>query len=83
MDTDFHPIMDSNGTLINPASPVIIGNKVWIGCRNTILKGVVIPDNVVIAANSTITKRVPEGNCIVGGHGKELNILKKDINWEK
>lgn len=82
MDTDFHNIKNSNGEVINSPCPIKIGNHVWIGCRNTILKGVEISDNVVVSANSLLTKNVEESNCIVGGSGKNMNILKRGITWE-
>lgn len=46
--------------------PVIIGNNVWIGEKATILPNVVIGDNVIIAANSVVTKDIPS-NTVVGG----------------
>lgn len=45
---------------------VEIGNNVWIGDKATILAGVHIGDNVIIAANAVVTKNVPN-NCIVAG----------------
>ncbi len=57
--------------------PVSIGNNVWIGDKVTILKGVSIGDNVVIAANSVVNKDFP-GNCIIGGvPGKIIKILNE------
>ncbi len=47
-------------------SPVKIGNNVWIGARVTILSGVTIGDNVVIAAGAVVTNSFPS-NCIIGG----------------
>ena len=82
MDTDFHHIMDYDGNIINPPSSIIIGNHVWIGCRNTILKGIVIADNVIIAANSVITKSILKSNVIYGGSGKKQEILKENVNWK-
>ena len=81
MDTDWHYIFNDNDKLINPPKPITIGNHVWIGCRNTILKGVSIEDGVIISANSTITRSVSEKNCIIGGHGKTAEIIKRDVNW--
>lgn len=78
MDTDFHPIHDDSGNIINTSKPIKIGNHVWIGCRNTILKGVSIPDNTVVAANSTLTRQFDESNIIIGGNNQ---ILKHGINW--
>lgn len=82
MDTDFHHIIDACGNSINQPRPIHIGNHVWIGCRNTILKGVSVADDVVISANSTITKSVTESHCVVGGTGKDAVVLKKDISWK-
>lgn len=46
--------------------PVVIGKNVWIGDKATILPGVTIGDNAVIAANSVVTKDVA-ANTVVGG----------------
>ena len=81
MDTDFHKIANRYGVIVNTPLPINIGNHVWICCRNTILKGVTIPDNSVIAANSTITKSISEKNCVIGGKGKDTIILKRNIDW--
>lgn len=45
---------------------VHIGNNVWIGGNCTILMGVKIGDNAIIAAGAVVTKDVP-ANTIVGG----------------
>lgn len=81
MDTDYHHIHKKEGEKINFPKPIHIGDHVWISCRNTILKGVSIGDNNVIAANSTITHSVKDNNCVVGGNGKSAEILKNDISW--
>lgn len=81
MDTDYHKIKDYDGNIINPSSPITIGNHVWIGCQVVILKGVSIHDNTIIAANNTITRSIKFGNCVVGGNGDK--ILKENVNWER
>lgn len=50
---------------LHPA-PIIIGRNVWIGANSTILPGVVIGENAIIAAGAVVTKSV-EANVIVGG----------------
>lgn len=45
---------------------VVIGNNVWIGDKATILAGVHIGDNVIIGANSVVTKDIPS-NCMAAG----------------
>ena len=47
-------------------SPIKIGNNVWIGDKVSILKGVTIGDNVIIAANAVVTKDIPS-NVVAGG----------------
>ena len=47
------------------AKPVHIGNDVWIGGNVTILPGVTIGNNVVVAAGAVVTKDIPD-NCVVG-----------------
>lgn len=51
---------------IGQAKAVTIGRDVWIGGNCTILPGVTIGNNVVIAAGAVVTKDVPD-NCVVGG----------------
>lgn len=80
MDTDFHPIFNQQGVLQNPNKPIIIGNNVWIGCRSTVLKGVSIADNSVIASNSTIRKNCERESCIYGDGSK---LIKDSIVWRK
>lgn len=48
------------------SAPVKIGNRVWIGAHATILSGVTVGDNSVIAAGAVVTKDVPE-NAVVAG----------------
>lgn len=46
--------------------PVKIGKNVWIGAHATILPGVTIGDNAIIAAGAVVTKDV-EKNAVAGG----------------
>ncbi len=46
--------------------PIVIGDNVWIGMNAIVLPGVKIGNNVVIAANSVVTKDIPS-NSIAGG----------------
>ena len=56
--------------------PVIISNNVWIGMNATILKGVTIGENSVVAAGAVVTKSVP-ANVVVGGNPA---IIIKEFN---
>ena len=70
-DTDFHYIMDiSNRRIPRKTAPINIGNNVWIGNRTTIKKGVIIPDNTIVAASySVLTKdysQIPSYSILAG-----------------
>jgi acetyltransferase-like isoleucine patch superfamily enzyme len=80
MDTDFHHISDENGVIFNHPREVTIGNHVWVGCRCTILKGAVIPDGSVVAANSLVTKALSGEKSIFGGN--PIRVLKSGISWK-
>ena len=58
----------------NLLASVHIGKNVWIGSHSTILPGVSIGDNAVVAAGAVVTKNV-EANTIVGG--VPAKVLKK------
>lgn len=45
---------------------VSIGSRVWLGEGVCILKGVTIGDDVVVGANSVVTKDIPSGTVCVG-----------------
>lgn len=66
----------------NLPSPVHIGRNVWIGSHATILPGVSIGDNAVVAAGAVVTKDV-EPNSIVGGvPAKVLRMINEDRSKE-
>lgn len=81
LDTDFHPIYDEHQKIINPNKPIQIGNLVWIGYNSKILKGVIVPDNVVIASNTIVSKSISQSGIIVGNEGYQLNKIKDNIGW--
>ena len=47
-------------------APIVLGRNVWVGSNATILQGVTIGDNAVIAAGAVVTKDVAAGT-VVGG----------------
>ena len=81
MDTDFHPITNAQSEIQNPPAEIIIGHNVWIGCRSLILKGSVIPDGSVIAANSLVSKKLSGTNQVFGS--QPLSVLAENIRWHK
>ena len=80
MDNDAHQILSSEHKVVNHNSPISFGNHVWLGCRNIVLKGAVIPDGCMVASGSKITGVYSLTNCIIGS-GKK--IIKKDVFWKR
>lgn len=74
MDSDTHELNGSRNT-----NPVHIGNHVWIGTRVTILNGVTVGDDAVIAAGSLVTSDVPAG-ALVGG--VPAKVIKEKVEWK-
>lgn len=60
-----HDLAPSRRANMHPA-PITIGDTVWIGANVTILPGVTVGDNAVVAAASVVTNDVP-ANCVVVG----------------
>lgn len=59
--------------LLNPekrrglqVASIVVKKNAWIGANATILPGVTIGENAVVAADSTITKDVPDNVVVVG-----------------
>ena len=54
---------------------VKIGNGVWIGANVTILPGVTVGENAVIAAGAVVTKDVPANSIVGGNPAKVIRML--------
>ncbi len=58
------------------AKPIVIGNKVWVATDVYVAPGVIIEDEVVVGARSSVFKDLKEGNIYVGSPAK---FIKKRI----
>jgi acetyltransferase-like isoleucine patch superfamily enzyme len=69
------------------AKPVKIGNRVWCGTNVTILCGVEIGDDVIVAAGSVVTKNVESGSIVGGVPAKLIKKIEnrsdvvRQFNW--
>lgn len=63
-DSDHHQIYDNNKKVTNCSAEVIIGNHVWLATNVTVLKGVTIGDESMVAANTVITKSVGSNKLV-------------------
>lgn len=69
--TSGHPVQPEGRRGITVAKPIVIERNVWIGANATILGGVTVGENAVVAAGSVVTKDVPV-NSLVGGNPAKI-----------
>jgi acetyltransferase-like isoleucine patch superfamily enzyme len=77
-DTNFHSINPEIRTERDDevnSSPITIEDKVFIGGGTTILKGVHIGENSIIAAMSVVTKSIPANEIWGGNPAKKIRDL--------
>lgn len=70
-----HPVAPSERRNGIVAKPITIGNNVWIGAAATILPGVTIGDNAVIAAGAVVSRSVPADTLAAGVPARVLKQL--------
>jgi acetyltransferase-like isoleucine patch superfamily enzyme len=65
--TSSHPVEPSQRRASVIAKPIVIERNVWIAAGATIIGGVRVGENSVIAAGSVVTRNVP-ANTLAGGN---------------
>jgi acetyltransferase-like isoleucine patch superfamily enzyme len=63
--TENHPVEPSQRKWLN-LKPIVVKKNAWIGTGATILPGVTIGENAIVAAGAVVNKDVP-ANTMVGG----------------
>jgi acetyltransferase-like isoleucine patch superfamily enzyme len=78
---DSHSIYDCDSNVrINKPGDITLENRIWVGSDVKILKGVNLPQNIVIATGSIVTKSDSfKSNSIYGGI--PAKIIKENIKW--
>lgn len=59
-------------------APIRLGRNVWVGSNATILRGVTIGDNAVVAAGAVVTKDVPADTIVGGVPARPLRRLTEE-----
>jgi acetyltransferase-like isoleucine patch superfamily enzyme len=65
--TASHPLEPAQRRAVTIGKPIVIERNVWIAAGATIIGGVTVGENSVVAAGSVVTKDVPR-NTLVGGN---------------
>ena len=78
-----HPLDAEQRNLgLEYAWPITVGDNVWIGANVTVLPGVTIGSNTVIAAGSVVNRDIPAGVVAAGNPCRVLRAIT-DADREK
>ena len=61
------------------AKPISIGDDVWIGGNVSIMAGVEIGSNVVLAAGAVVTKDIADNSLVAGVPARVIRELENDL----
>lgn len=75
MDTDQHELA---GRPLG--QPVIIEDRVWIGARAIVLKGVRIGHDSIVGAGTIVTRSVPPGSVVAGQPARIIRTIGAGIS---
>jgi acetyltransferase-like isoleucine patch superfamily enzyme len=75
--TSSHPVAPSQRREAVIARPIVIGNNVWIAAGVTVIGGVTIGDNSVVAAGAVVTKDVPPDSLVAGNPAEVIRSIKE------
>ena len=79
---DGHTIYDKTTKQpVNMPKDVIIGDHCWLAKNVSIFKGVKITKNVIIGANSIVTKNIEQENSLVVGN--PAKVVKTNVDWDR
>ena len=71
MDTDQHPVSPAALTV----KPVVIEDRVWVGSRAIILKGVTVGHDSIVGAGAIVVKSVPPHSMVAGPAAQVIKHL--------
>lgn len=77
--TENHPLDPSNRRALI-CKPILIKRNAWIGANATILPGVTIGENAVVAAGAVVSKDVPANTVVGGVPAKIIKSIHKERN---
>jgi acetyltransferase-like isoleucine patch superfamily enzyme len=76
--TTGHPVEPSQRRAYVEGKPIVIANNVWIATGATILGGVTVGENSVVAAGAIVTKDVPPNSFVAGVPAKIIRSLEEE-----
>lgn len=73
--TSGHPLEPSQRRAGVTAKPIVIGKNVWIAAGATVIGGVTVGDNSVIAAGAVVTRDVPPDSLAGGNPARVIRSI--------
>lgn len=73
--TSSHPVEPSQRRSFVIAKPIVIERNVWIAAGATILGGVTVGENSVVAAAAVVTKDVPPNTLVAGNPARVIRSI--------
>jgi maltose O-acetyltransferase len=74
--TAYHPVeAEPRRAKLEAASPITIGDNVWLGGGAIVLPGVTIGDDTVVGAGAVVTKDLPAAVVAVGNPARVIRSL--------
>lgn len=74
LTSENHPLDPATRTVLIP-KPIVIKRNAWIGAGATILPGVTIGENSVVAAGAVVSRDVPPNTVVAGVPAKAVKII--------
>ena len=75
--TEYHPEEPTTRHSLL-TKPIVVKRNAWLGANVTVLAGVTIGENAIVAAGSVVTKDVPDNMIVAGSPAKVIREIKKD-----
>ena len=70
-----HPIEPSQRRAATIGQPIVIERNVWIAAGATIIGGVTVGENSVVAAGSVVTRDVPANTLVAGNPARVIRSI--------
>lgn len=73
--TEYHPENpETRHSLLT--KPIVVKRNAWLGANVTVLAGVTIGENAIVAAGSVVTKDVPDNMVVAGSPARVIREIK-------
>ena len=73
--TEYHPENpETRHSLLT--KPIVVKRNAWLGANVTVLAGVTIGENAIVAAGSVVTKDVPNNIIVAGSPARVIREIK-------